>query len=197
MVMQMDAVECGAASLTMILAYYGRWLPLEEVRAACGVSRDGSSAKNIVEAAMGYGLEAKGYRATPEALEGMQPAIIHWNVDHFVVFRGFKHGAAYLNDPHAGPVTVPMEDFRRSFTGVVLSFSPTDHFQKGGHNTNIVSYIRQNLQGAREALTRCCRARTGTGPRRYSSPWAWWPFSSLCWYCCVCVMPSVWQAPCR
>jgi NHLM bacteriocin system ABC transporter peptidase/ATP-binding protein len=152
MVMQMDAVECGAASLTMILAYYGRWLPLEEVRAACGVSRDGSSAKNIVEAAMGYGLEAKGYRATPEALEGMQPAIIHWNFDHFVVFRGFKHGAAYLNDPHAGPVTVPMEDFRRSFTGVVLSFSPTEHFQKGGHNTNIVSYIRQNLQGAREAF---------------------------------------------
>ena len=110
-VMQMEAVECGAASLTMILAYYGKWLPLEEVRAACGVSRDGSSAKMILRAARNYGLDAKGYRMAPEALEDKQPAIIHWNFEHFVVFRGFdKKGRACLNDPGAGPVKMPMEN---------------------------------------------------------------------------------------
>ena len=89
MVMQMEAVECGAASLAMILAYYGKWLPLEQVRADCGVSRDGSSAKSILQAARRYGLDANGFRMPAEALEGKQPAIIHWNFGHFVVFRGF------------------------------------------------------------------------------------------------------------
>ena len=150
--MQMESVECGAASLTMILAHYGKWLPLEEVRAACGVSRNGSSAKDIVLAARNYGLEAEGYQVTPEALEGMQPAIIHWNFNHFVVFRGFKKGAAYLNDPNAGPIEVPIDDFRKSFTGVALTFAPTEAFKKEGHRTRILSYVRKYLQGAGEAF---------------------------------------------
>ena len=152
MVMQMESVECGAASLTMILAHFGKWLPLEEVRAACGVSRDGSSAKDIILAARNYGLEAKGYQVPPEALEGMQPAIIHWNFNHFVVFRGFKNGAACLNDPNAGPVEVPIEDFRQSFTGVALTFAPTEAFKPGGHRTRILLYVRKYLQGAGEAF---------------------------------------------
>ena len=150
--MQMESVECGAASLTMILAHYGKWLPLEEVRAACGVSRDGSSAKDIILAARNYGLEAEGYQVTPEALEGMQPAIIHWNFNHFVVFRGFKKGVACLNDPNAGPVEIPMDDFRKSFTGVALTFSPTTSFKQGGHRTRILAYVRKYLQGAGEAF---------------------------------------------
>ena len=152
MVMQMESVECGAASLTMILAHYGKWLPLEEVRAACGVSRDGSSAKDIVLAARNYGLEAEGYQVTPEALEGMQPAIIHWNFNHFVVFRGFKNDIACLNDPNAGPIDVPIDDFRKSFTGVALTFAPTEAFEKEGHRTRILSYVRKYLQGAGEAF---------------------------------------------
>lgn len=152
MVMQMESVECGAASLTMILAHYGKWLPLEEVRAACGVSRDGSSAKDIVLAARNYGLEAEGYQVTPEALEGMQPAIIHWNFNHFVVFRGFKNDIACLNDPNAGPIDVSIDDFRKSFTGVALTFAPTEAFEKEGHRTRILSYVRKYLQGAGEAF---------------------------------------------
>ena len=152
MVMQMESVECGAASLTMILAHYGKWLPLEEVREACGVSRDGSSAKDIVLAARNYGLEAEGYQVTPEALEGMQPAIIHWNFNHFVVFRGFKNDIACLNDPNAGPIDVPIDDFRKSFTGVALTFAPTEAFEKEGHRTRILSYVRKYLQGAGEAF---------------------------------------------
>ena len=152
MVMQMESVECGAASLTMILAHYGKWLPLEEVRAACGVSRNGSSAKDIVLAARNYGLEAEGYQVTTEALEGMQPAIIHWNFNHFVVFRGFHKGNACLNDPNAGPVEVPMDDFRKSFTGVALTFAPTEAFEPSGHRTRILSYVRKYLRGAGEAF---------------------------------------------
>jgi NHLM bacteriocin system ABC transporter peptidase/ATP-binding protein len=152
-VMQMEAVECGAASLTMILAYYGKWLPLEEVRATCGVSRDGSSAKMILRAARNYGLEAKGYRMAPEALEDKQPAIIHWNFEHFVVFRGFdKKGRACLNDPGAGPVKMPMEEFRKHFTGVCLTFEPTEKFEKGGQQTSILSYVKKNLRGSNEAF---------------------------------------------
>ena len=153
MVMQMEAVECGAASLTMILAHYGKWLPLEQVRADCGVSRDGSSAKSILRAARNYGLEAKGFRKEPEALEGTQPAIIHWNFEHFVVFRGFdKKGNACLNDPGSGPVKWPMEEFRKHFTGICLTFKPTEHFKKEGEQTSILSYIRKNLSGAGEAF---------------------------------------------
>ena len=153
MVMQMEAVECGAASLTMILAHYGKWLPLEQVRADCGVSRDGSSAKSILRAARNYGLEAKGFRMEPEALEGTQPAIIHWNFEHFVVFRGFdKKGNAYLNDPGSGPVKWPVEEFRKHFTGICLTFKPTEHFKKEGEQTSILSYIRKNLSGAGEAF---------------------------------------------
>ena len=152
-VMQMETVECGAASLTMILAYYGKWLPLEEVRTACGVSRDGSSAKSILGAARYYGLEAKGFRMSPEALEGKQPAIIHWNFDHFVVFRGFdRQGRACLNDPGFGPVKYPMEEFKKHFTGVCLTFQPTEQFKKNGQKTSIRSYIKKNLKGSGEAF---------------------------------------------
>ena len=152
-VMQMEVVECGAASLTMILAHYGKWLPLEEVRAACGVSRDGSSAKMILQAARNYGLDAKGFRMSPEALEGKQPAIIHWNFEHFVVFRGFdRKGRACINDPGIGPVKWPMEEFRKHFTGVCLTFEPTERFEKGGQQTSILSYMKKNLNGVSEAF---------------------------------------------
>ena len=152
-VMQMEVVECGAASLTMILAHYGKWLPLEEVRAACGVSRDGSSAKMILQAARNYGLDAKGFRMSPEALEGKQPAIIHWNFEHFVVFRGFdSKGRACINDPGIGPVKWPMEEFRKHYTGVCLTFEPTEKFEKGGQQTSILSYMKKNLNGVSEAF---------------------------------------------
>ncbi|MBO4563964.1 MAG: NHLP family bacteriocin export ABC transporter peptidase/permease/ATPase subunit [Bacteroidaceae bacterium] len=152
-VMQMEAVECGAASLTMILAHYGKWLPLEEVRTACGVSRDGSSAKSILYAARNYGLEAKGFRTTPEALEGRQPAIIHWDFGHFVVFRGFdRKGRACINDPGAGQVKWPMEEFRKHYTGICLTFQPTERFKPDGQQTSILSYVRKNMKGAGEAF---------------------------------------------
>ena len=152
MVMQMEAVECGAASLSMILAYYGKWLPLEQVREACNVSRDGCSMKNILLAAKMYGLEPSAYKVSAEDLSGMEPAIIHWNFEHFVVFKGMRKGKAYLNDPGIGPVEIPMDEFRRSFTGVAMTFELTGRFQPSGRPTSIFSYIKHNLSGANEAF---------------------------------------------
>lgn len=149
-VMQMEALECGAASLTMILAYYGKWIPLEQVRADCGVSRDGSSAKNVLKAARSYGLAAKGYRYELEDLkrDGKFPCIIHWNFNHFVVLDGFRGNKAVLNDPAKGCYTVSMDVFDKSFTGVCLMFEPTETFQPGGKPKSVVSFARAKLKGA-------------------------------------------------
>ncbi|WP_052307121.1 NHLP family bacteriocin export ABC transporter peptidase/permease/ATPase subunit [Acetobacterium woodii] len=148
-VMQMEALECGAASLAMVLAYFGKWLPLERVRADCGVSRDGSNARNILKAARSYGMTAKGYRYEPELLkeEGKFPCIIHWNFNHFVVLCGFKHNFAYLNDPAHGNVKVPMKEFDEAFTGVCMMFEPTQSFEPGGKPRSVMDFAKERLHG--------------------------------------------------
>ncbi len=153
-VMQMEALECGAASLTMILAYYGKWIPLEQVRADCGVSRDGSKAKNVLRAARSYGLMAKGYRYEVEDLKqnGKFPCIIHWNFNHFVVLDGFKNGKAVLNDPAKGNYAVSMETFDESFTGICLMFEPTEHFEPGGKPKSVFAFAKKRLEGAGSAI---------------------------------------------
>ena len=153
-VMQLEALECGAASLTMVLAYYGKWLPLEQVRADCGVSRDGSNAKNVLRAARSYGLSTKGYRFEPEDLKtyGKFPCIIHWNFNHFVVLNGFKGDKAVLNDPAKGCYSVPMETFDKSFTGICLMFEPTEDFVPGGKPRSVWAFTLEKLKGAGTAV---------------------------------------------
>lgn len=153
-VMQMEALECGAASLTMILAYYGKWVPLEQVRADCGVSRDGSNAKNVLKAARSYGLIAKGYRYEPEDLKknGKFPCIVHWNFNHFLVLNGFKGNKAYLNDPAKGNYSVSMETFDKSFTGICLMFEPGEDFQPGGKPKSMLAFAKKRLVGAGAAV---------------------------------------------
>ena len=153
-IMQMEALECGAACLDMVLAYYSKWVPLEQVRLDCGVSRDGSNAGNVLKAARNYGLKADGYRLEPEELKkyGEFPCIIHWNFNHFVVCCGFKGNKAVINDPGQGTVQVDMETFDRSFTGVCMMFSPTEQFQPGGKKKSIAGFARKRLQGAEAAM---------------------------------------------
>jgi len=148
-VMQMEALECGAACLTMILAYYGRWVPLEQVRADCGVSRDGSKASNVLKAARSYGLAAKGMTYSTKALREKVtfPCILFWNFNHFVVLTGFKGKYAYINDPARGQIKVPMAEFEDSFTGVTLVFEKTDAFEEGGSKPNTLKYARDRLEG--------------------------------------------------
>lgn len=153
-IMQMEALECGAASLAMVLAYYGKWIPLEQVRYDCGVSRDGSNARNVLRAARSYGLTAKGYRYEPAELKtkGKFPCIIHWNFNHFVVLNGFKGNKAVLNDPARGTYTVSMKTFDESFTGICLMFEPGEEFVPGGKPQSVFGFAKKRLKGAGAAI---------------------------------------------
>ena len=153
-IMQMEALECGAACLAMVLAYYGKWVPLEQVRLDCGVSRDGSNMKNVYLAARNYGLDSHGYRMEPEALRnsGSFPCIIHWNFNHFVVLDGFKGNKAVINDPARGIVQVPMEQFDEAFTGLVMTFEPTESFISSGKRKSTLAFARKRLKGAAPAV---------------------------------------------
>ncbi len=153
-IMQMEALECGAASLAMVLAYYGKWIPLERVREDCGVSRDGSNARNILKAARSYGLSAQGYRYEANALkeDGGFPCIIHWNFNHFVVLCGFSGKHAYINDPARGAIRVPVDEFDRAFTGVCMAFEPTQDFVPGGKPRSVFAFARQRLHGTGTAF---------------------------------------------
>ena len=153
-IMQMEALECGAACLTMVLAYYEKWIPLEQVRVDCGVSRDGSNAGNVLKAARFYGLATDGYKLEVQTLveHATFPCIIHWNFNHFVVLDGFKGKKAILNDPARGRVEVTMEEFDQSFTGICLMFSPGENFEPSGKPKSVLAFAAKRLKGAEVAI---------------------------------------------
>lgn len=150
MVMQMEALECGAASLTMILAYHQKWIPLPEVRTNIGVSRDGVSAMHIIRTAREYGLEAKGFRYKAASLgeKVSLPCILFWKGCHFLVLTGISKKGYHLNDPAIGPRVVSPEEFQRDYSEVVLTFAPGETFQPSGHPTSVVAFAKKRLEGA-------------------------------------------------
>ena len=157
-VLQMEATECGAAALGMVLAHYGLWIPLELLRQECGVNRDGSKASCVLRAARARHCKADGYRWTASDILKLIPAkpfplIIHWEFNHFVVLEGIQNGVCYLNDPGMGRRTVPFEEFRTSYTGVALRIEPGEGFVKEGKRYNVFADIWAKLREDKWAAT--------------------------------------------
>jgi NHLM bacteriocin system ABC transporter peptidase/ATP-binding protein len=152
-ILQLEAVECGAAALAMILAYHARHVPLEQMRVDCGVSRDGSKAGGLLRAARGHGMVARGFKKEPRDLANLPlPAIVFWNFNHFVVFEGFRDGRAWLNDPARGRRSVDAAEFDQAFTGVVLTFERGPEFVPGGVAPSVLRSLGQYLDGFRASI---------------------------------------------
>ncbi len=160
MILQMEAVECGAAALAIILAHYKRIVPLATLRRDCGVSRDGSKCSGILKAAHSYGLIAKAYKRDLKALaKAAYPYVVFWNFNHFLVVEGCRKGRVYLNDPSTGPRSVSMEEFDRSYTGVMMTFSPGPEFRRGGAKPGVMMGLARRLKGSvPEVLAAVCAA---------------------------------------
>jgi ATP-binding cassette subfamily C protein len=155
----MEAVECGAAALAMVLAHHGRVVPLAQLRIDCGVSRDGSGAAQILKAARHHGMVAKGFSVSIEQLcDRVRPCILFWEFNHFLVLEGVSKDQFFLNDPAVGHRTVSREEFDRSFTGIALEFTPGPEFRRGGRPPSLLGAIRRRLRGARLAILYCIAA---------------------------------------
>lgn len=151
--LQMEATECGAAALGIVLAHFGRWVPLEELRDACGISRDGSNAKSVKDAAVGYGLAVTARRCEPADLKKEEmPAIVFWRFQHFLVVEGWNGDTWYLNDPAVGRRTCSAEEFDEAFTGVALLMRPGPDFRHGGGVPHVISRLGQYLVGSRDGV---------------------------------------------
>jgi NHLM bacteriocin system ABC transporter peptidase/ATP-binding protein len=162
-VLQMEATECGAASLAIVLGYYGLWVPLEVLRSACGVSRDGSKAKNVLIAARNYGMTAKAWRKEFSELATLAvPFIVFWQFNHFLVVEGLDYARRriWINDPASGPRQISFEEFDDNFTGVCLSFEPGPNFRRGGRPPKLHRSLRPRLRGSESALIYVCLVST-------------------------------------
>ncbi|MYG51837.1 MAG: NHLP family bacteriocin export ABC transporter peptidase/permease/ATPase, partial [Rhodospirillaceae bacterium] len=152
--LQMHASECGAACLGSILAYFGRWVPLTELREKCEVSRDGSSAASIARASRHYGLECNGLSLRADQLKKLQlPLILFWQFSHFVVLEGYDRRHFFLNDPATGRRRLSAEEFVRGYSGIALRFKRGADFEPGGERKSLFEQLSVLLAGTWSALT--------------------------------------------
>ena len=151
----MEALECGAASLCMILAYYKRWVSLPEMRTTLGVSRDGVTMKSILNGARAYGLEAKAMMMKASRLPeiGSFPCIAYWDNNHFVVITGYTDKHVFINNPAAGPEKYTWEEFTKHYSKKVMFFSPGETFEPGGKPASIIEFASKRLHGTKAVIT--------------------------------------------
>ena len=157
--LQLTETECGAACLGIVLAHFGRWVSIEELRETCSVGRDGCSAADVFRAARRYGLEPEGRRRQPGQLGAMPlPMILFWEFNHFVVLEGFRNGRFLINDPANGHRTIGAEEFDRAFTGVTLTFRPGPRFRPGGVRPGLLYRVLPWLRDVKKplAFALCC-----------------------------------------
>lgn len=152
MVFQIEAAECGAASLCMILGYYGKYVNLTDMRKQCKVSRDGSKLSLMMAAAQKNGLEANAYRAPADYIKVQLPAIIFWRAYHFVVLERLTDKWAYICDPELGRRKISLEEFRESYSGIICEFIPTERFEKGGKPFRSGEYILKMLKEQKNSV---------------------------------------------
>jgi ABC-type bacteriocin/lantibiotic exporter with double-glycine peptidase domain len=153
-ILQMEAAECGAACLAMVLGGFGRWLPLETLREQCNVSRDGVSASTLLRVARDHGLEAEGY-GTPAAQlnELAHPLILFWNYNHFVVLEGFdRRGRARILDPGVGRRLLGADELAAGYSGIALQFAPGPGFERSGRPPSVFGAIVRRLSGSRDTF---------------------------------------------
>ena len=152
-VLQMEAAECGAAALGIILEFHGRYIPLDLLRDDCGVSRDGSNAFYIKEAAKRYGLEVKAGRKSAEGLRTWRPPfIVFWKWNHFLVVEGFGLGKVYLNDPASGRRTMGFDEFQQGYSGIGFTFVRGPQFVKQGRRPSVFRGLARRLASSRTAI---------------------------------------------
>lgn len=153
-VIQMEAVECGAASLAIVLAHFGSFIPLEELRVKCGVTRDGSNALNVIKAAKSLGLNAVGFRASDieELKKQPLPLVVFWEFQHFLVVEGFSDSKVYINDPASGPRKISYKQFDESFTGIAIRFEKTESFQKTKKPKKLINLTLDRLRNVKIPL---------------------------------------------
>ena len=153
-IMQLEALECGAAALAMVMAYYDKWVPLEQVRRDCGVSRNGSNARNMLKAARNYGFDAQGFSCEPDALRSdvVLPCILHWNFNHFVVLTGFRGKYAYINDPARGDLRITLDELDQAFTGICIQITPGPDFEASGKQKSVLEFVGKHMKGTGAAL---------------------------------------------
>lgn len=170
-VLQMEMVECGAACLGMVMGYHGRFVSLEDLRYACGITRDGAKASNIVKAARNFGLKGKGFKMEPAGLRKIPlPVVVFWNFNHFVVLEGFGENRVFINDPATGPRIISDVEFDESFTGVVLAFEPGPEFVRGGQRPSPIASLKSRLPGSERALAFVLLASLGLAVPGLLSP---------------------------
>lgn len=144
---QMESAECGAACLKIIMAYYGKYVPIEDLRTACGVSRDGCTAYGVATACDSYGLDCDGYSLTLDELkEQPLPCVVYWGFNHFIVLEKIKGKKYYINDPSVGHITVGEADFKRLYTGVILQIKPNASFKKGGEKPGFMPSLMRRIR---------------------------------------------------